>query len=753
MRYIGTSVPIHDAMGKACGKTLYAADMTLPGMLHLALLTSRVPHGTVQSVCAKRALELPGVVDVLHCFNTTKRLFNRYRNIYGQELIDQEQVFPARLRFAGDRVACVIAETAKAAREALPLIDVEIEELPYATDAKTVLESGVLDSLHPDGAVYPIREMINGEPPDTAGAVFTTTDCRIERVSHVTMEPQACVASYSRDTGELTVWSPNQSVHGLRTVLAELFELPYNKLRVVKTTMGGSFGSKQEWMAEPVAAAAALHTGRPVKIAFTREQAMLSSITRCAVDSTLTTAATKDGKILSIELDATVDAGGYLSNSRDYCVVLSSKLFRFYSFPYAKYTGRAVCTNSPVSGAFRGWGSPELFLILEHNFNTLARKLDIDPTELRLLNVAAPGSHDKRTGQPLGEIRGGECIRLGREKFDWYAKRDACKTFNAQNGRYRRGVAVGCGGHGNGYFPRREDFSSMEMRMAEDGSVIANMTLHDHGCGSVTAMKMIIAESLEIPIEKITLGEGDTAATPFDVGCFASRTTYVLGCMALGCALKLKAHLVECAAEVLGVQPDLLKAKNGGIVLAAGGETLLSFADVAVKAIRKLQREVCVTHRHINASNPGVTGAHFAHVEVDTQTGMVRVLDYLAVHDIGRVINREITIAQVQGAVAMGTGAALTESMRPDKNGRFTASLKDYHLRNCPELPHVAVEFIEAGSIQGPYGAKSIGELANVPVAPAIVGAVNDALGSSLNEVPLNPEKIVRTWAHYLAAR
>ena len=753
MNYVGTSVPIHDAAGKASGRLRYAGDMALPGMLHLALLTSTIPYGIVRAIDADKALALPGVVDVLHCFNTTGRMFNRYRNAKGQVLTEQEQIFSKKVRFVGDRVACVIAETPQTAQAALTLIEVDYETLPYTTDAASVLETGALSDLHADGAVYPVAEMVmGGECPDLTGAVVTETASKLDRHSHVTMEPHVCVADYNADNGEVTVWSPNQSVHGLRSVLADLFELPYHKLRVIKTTMGGSFGAKQEWMAEPVAVAAALHVKRPVRLVFTREQAMLASITRCAMEGTVRTAATREGKILSIAIDTVVDAGAYLSNSQDYCAVIASKLFRFYTFPHAVYNGRAVCTNSPVSGAWRGWGSPELFLLLEHNFNTLANTLDMDPTDLRLQNVAPPGSVDKKTGQPLGEIRGGACIELGREKFDWHNKREAAKAFNAQNGRYRRGVAIGCGGHGNGYFPRREDYVGVEMRMAEDGTVIAQMSIHDHGCGSVRAMQIIIAEALEIPIEHIALGEGDTAATAIDVGCYASRTTYVGGRAALDCALKLKALLVQNAAQLLGVPPETLTAKDGAVVSVDGKGPSLTYAEVAAQSLTKLQREVWVIHQQINRSNPGVTGAHFAHVEVDTRTGFVTVLDYLAVHDIGQVINREMTIAQVQGAVAMGTGTALSEAMLPDKRGRFTSSLKDYHLRNCPDLPEVAVHFIEDGSIDGPYGAKSIGELAVVPVAPAIAGAVNAALGSSLSHLPLSPDRIVSYLANGGAA-
>ena len=745
MKYIGTSLPIHDAKGKATGELRYAGDMTLPNMLHLALLTSHIPHGIIRAIRTERAREIPGVVDILHCFNTTEGRFNRYRNIYGQKLAYQERIFDNKVRLIGDRIACVIAETPEAAISALPLIEVDIDLLPYSTDPKEVMQTGILNDIHPEGAVYPVPEMIMGEAkPDTTGAIYTETGCKLDRHNHVTMETQACIAHYDPNTGNATVWSPNQSVHGLRTVLADLFELPYHKLRVIKTTMGGSFGSKQEWMAEPVALAATLHTGRPVRIVFTREQAMQSTITRCALDGTVKSHATKDGKIRSIDLDVTVDAGAYLSNSQDYCAVISGKLFRFYTFPHARYKGRAVITNSPVSGAFRGWGTPELFMLLEHHFNTLAKTLNMDPTELRLKNVALPGDLDIKTGEPLGEIRGGACIKLGREKFNWYQRKEATTHFNAQNKRFRRGIGIGCGGHGNSYFPRREDFCGLEMRMAEDGSVLVNMTLHDHGCGTVVAMRMIIAETLELPIEQIALGEGDTAITPLDVGCFASRTTYVSGRAAMDCARKLKNQLKENAARLLDIPIEHLIAQNGVITTQNEDGTSLTFAQIAAQSMRQLQQEVFVSHQYICQSNPGVTGAHFVQVEVDTYTGMVEIQDYLAIHDIGQVINQEITIAQIQGAIAMGAGSALSEAMLPDRKGQFTNSLKDYHLRNCPEVPTAEIAFIEDGSIAGPYGAKSIGELAIVPVAPAIIGAINDALDSSLNHLPLSPERIVQ---------
>jgi xanthine dehydrogenase molybdenum-binding subunit len=743
MKIIGTDLPIHDAKEKAAGKAVYAGDMLLPGMRHAAMLFSPVPHAIIKSIHTEKALALPGVAAVLHNGNTTDRKFNRYRNLKWQDVIEDEQIFQNRVRFIGDRVACVVADTAKTAKAALALIAVEYGELPFTANTDEAA-AGKIDGMFENGVVYGDFEMEIGDKPDEEDYIETKTHSNLARLSHVTMEPHACVADYNPFSQRLTLWSPNQSVHGVRTVIGDLFGIPYHKIRVIKTTMGGSFGSKQEWMLEPVAAAAALATGGPVKLVYSRAEAFASTVVRCPLDGTVTSRVNCDGKILNVEADVTINAGAYIGNSVNYGSVIGKKLFRCYTFPHAKYTSRAVCTNAPVSGAFRSWGSAELAIMLEHNLNMAARRLGMDPVEIRLKNAAPPGTVDPVIDQPLGEMRLRECIEKGKALFEWDKKKRDDAIFKEENKRYRRGIGIGCGGHVNGYFPRVQDFAGAEMRMTEDGGVIASLTLHDHGCGGVTAVKMIIAETLGLPIEKIHIGEGDSDHTPFDLGCLASRTVYVLGRTAADCAVKLNRQLVEGVAELHQTDPESLAIKNGFIYSLRDGAIRYSYGEAATAIMRQLQREIWATHRYINKSNPGVTGAHFAHVEVDVYTGMVKILDYVAVHDIGRAINREMCHAQIQGAVQMGCGAALSEALRVDsKTGKPVTSLKDYHVMNAPEVPFVRVALIEDGGTDGPFGAKGLGEASMVPVAPAVIGAVNGALGSELCSLPLHPDVIV----------
>lgn len=744
MKLVGSNQPIHDAWAKAAGKAEYAGDMQLPGMLHAAVLFSAIPHGYVKSIDITRAKELPGVVDIIHCFNTTDRPFNRFRTMKGQETPEQDRVFNSHVRYVGDKIGCVIAETPQTAREAVKLINVVYEELPFTTDVREAA-AGKIDNIHEEGAVLcPVSVEMGSRDEMQNDLVETVTQLYLPRLSHMTMEPHACVAYYNKHMDELTVWSPNQSVHGIRTVVADLFDYPYERLRVVKTTMGGSFGGKQEWVLEPVAVAATLRVARPVKLVYNRGEAMVSTISRGPIHSTFTSRATKDGRLQSLGADVTLDTGAYLGNGGGYIVAIASKFFRCYAYPYAHYTAKAVCTNSPMSGAYRGWSGPEMAAMMEHNLNTMARNLDMDPLEFRLRNVALPGMTDKKSGQPLGEIRIKESIELGRDKFAWYKKKEQNKAFNRANSRYQRGIGIGCGGHVNGYFPRFPDYAGVDMRLTESGGVMVHITLHDHGCGTVTALRMIVAEALELPMERIIIGEGDTRHTPHDVGCFASRTTYVLGRAARDCALLLKERILEHAAELYEADRTALVAEEGVVRSQVDSSLYHTFAQIATESLLRMQSEIWVKHQFRADSNPGVTGAHFAHVQVDTLTGMVKILEYLAVHDIGQAINREMCIGQIQGAVAMGCGAALSEHIDVSaKNGRPKASMKDYHVFNAPDLPHIQVELIEDGQTEGPYGAKSIGEVCYVPVLPTVAAAVNDALNSELSSYPLTPDKIV----------
>ena len=472
---------------------------------------------------------------------------------------------------------------------------------------------------------------------------------------------------------------------------------------------------------------------------------MTGAVIRGAVRAHVQGKFTPEGEIASLSLDVILDAGAYVGNSADYIRTLFGKLFRCYKVPHAHYHGQVISSNTPVSGAFRGWSAPEEALIVERHMDAAAQALGIDRVELRRRNALLPGSSDLKTGVPLEDIRIREALDRGQELFHWneLCREDA--AFNASNGRYRRGVGVGCGGHGSTYFPRHDDFGEGWIFMNEDGTVQLKITTHDHGCGTVTMLKMVVAEVLDISDEDIYLTEGDTANTPIDFGCFASRTTFVLGRTAVETARALKQTLLERAALLFDQPLEQLYVENGAVRCQGSPDLSWTYAEIAGQSMLKLKRNVSAQAQFNNVTNPGVTGAHFAHVEVDTWTGFTKILDYLAVQDIGQPINPTMCIAQIQGAAQMGCGAALREELVVQKDGRCTSSLSKYHLFLAPDLPNIRVELLTDGrSSEGPFGAKSIGEVCYVPTAPAVCGAVNDALGSQLGTLPFTPDRILK---------
>ena len=742
MKMIGTDRPIHDAQGKAAGRTRYAADLSLPNLAHVAMIFSTVPHGYVVSVDASRALAMDGVYGVLHCLNTPEYCYNRYRSQFSQKLPAEERVFQNHVRFIGDWVGAVAARDLETARRAAALVKVEYRELPCALTFEQALEGR--NCLEGESPVKDECTLEAGEPILEEDAVEVTAVTQLGRLHHGAMEPHVCVAEYDCGEDMLTLRCPNQAVHGIRTVVADMLGMPYSRVRVVKTTMGGSFGSKQEWVLEPVAAVVARQLRRSVKLVYDRAEVMCSTVCRGTMRGEMRGRFRRDGALLSLELELLSDAGAYMGNSGDYVRALFGKLFRCYRLPYGRMHARVVSTNTPVAGAYRGWSGPEAVLMIEHTMEKAARVLGMDPVQLRLKNVLLPGEADGKSGLPMEQVRTRECLLRGAERFDWARRREEDRRFNAENHRYRRGTAVACGGHGNTYYPRFQDFAGVELRVCEDGSVQANLTIHDHGCGSVTAMKMILAQTLCLPLDQIRLTEGDTAHTPFDYGCFASRSTFVIGRAAQRCAENLRQEVLKTAAQLLEVEEDRLYFAENLVRCRGREEVAMSYRDVAQGAMSVLRRELFAQERYHNTTNPGVTGTHFAHVEVDTWTGLTRVLDYLAVHDVGQTINRAMCAVQIQGAAQMGCGAALREELKISPDGRCVNSLSKYHLMNAPDLPDIQVELIEDGlSQEGPYGAKSVGEVSYLPAAAAVAGAVNQALDADLEVIPMEPDRIM----------
>lgn len=731
-RYIGKDAPVSDAAAKAAGTLRYGGDMELTGMLHMHLVLSPVAHGQVTAIDSAQALAMEGVVAVLTSDNSPSATWNRGQVRAWEPMPAEETLFTNHVRFVGDRVAAVLAETPELAAEAAGKIRLEITPLPPVFDARQA-EKKV--SIAPFGT---------GDFDAAVGETFTHHTCS-PRLTHMAMEPHCAVANYEPGRDMLTVWTATQSIFGVRSAIGSILDMPLSRIRVLKAPMGGSFGGKQEMILEPLAAWAAKCTGRPVKLQMSRAQVMQATILKHPMDSTIRVKFTPDGTLQALDCHLHMDAGGYLTNTPSYTHAILGKLGQVYRTPVLRCHADVVCTNTPISGSYRGWGAPEGSLILENAMNAAARHFGFDPVALRLKNALPPEAGHQLRGTPLYDMQLQRALTEGAERFCWNERRARCACQD-KTGRYRTGVGVAVGSHSCGFYPLKSEWGTVSLQMQEDGSVSVNCNLHDHGCGSVTALQRIAAEVLRIDPHRISVPEGDTAYNPMDNGCYASRTVYILGGAVAQACEKLAERLRELGAAILNCVPAQIDYENGELYRIDQPNLRCSFGQAACYAAAKEASPLYVTQHCIADTNPAPAAVHFAEVEVDTYTGQCRIVDYLAVQDVGRAINPATCRGQIGSALQQGAGLAFCEQilLDPETGAMRNAGLSRYPVFRASELPKIDVLLLEQPSAKGPFGAKSIGEVCYVPVAPALIAAVNDALDTDLYQLPLTPEKILQ---------
>ncbi|ANZ43957.1 xanthine dehydrogenase family protein molybdopterin-binding subunit [Cloacibacillus porcorum] len=743
--FVGESFSINDAAAKATGAMKFASDINLYRELHLKLILSEAGHALIKNIDVSEAEKVGGYRAILSYKDYRGKKFNSYRTFPDQpDCPEDRYIFADKARFVGDIIAVVACETKAAAERAARLVKVEYEELPVMASPVESLRDGAAP-IHEGGNLIEEFERVREGKQFATGAeeaFRVTTDIRTQKMNHVAMETHSYLADWNAQDG-VTIWTPTQGIYGIRTVVADMLDLPYSKVRVVKVPMGGSFGGKQEFIYEPLVAFVAKKLERPVKLHLTRRESMIATINRTDCATKITTAFDAGGRILSCEVDNLVDSGAYCSSGLDFAHAVSGKIPRLYRCPLYRHRGRVCYSNSPIAGGMRGWGSPEIMTALELHMDDAARKLRTAPVELRLKNVVEAGDVDICNGISLGNAQIKRCLREGAEAFRWKER------FAAPHGqgRFRRGVGIACGAHKNGIFSGSPDLSGMTLSMNEDGTVNLRTSVHDVGCGTVRSMQIILAEVLRMDPDLIFVTEGDTKFTPYDCGTYGSRTTYVAGACAKETAEKFKELMLRTASKLLGIPASGLTLRDGRVAVTDATAGGISYRELAARAINELSTEMILTNSYKSDSNPGSYAVNFAEAEVDTLTGLVKITDFLSVNDIGQAINRQMVFNQIGGGVQMAAGFALCEDLGINSKGVSTKdSLKKYNTLNAVDMPAVKAILVEEGGDKGPFGAKSIGEISTVPGAAAIVNAVNNALGTSIRELPLTPERIVEAF-------
>ncbi|MGY4707007.1 xanthine dehydrogenase family protein molybdopterin-binding subunit [Candidatus Bipolaricaulota sp. J31] len=760
MKVVGKSVRKVDGVALATGQPVFTLDVDFPGAAVGKILRSPYAHAEIVRIDTSRAEELPGVLCVLHHGNVPRIPYTTAGQGWPEPSPYDSFLFDKKVRFVGDRVAAVAAISEEIADEALRLIEVEYRELPAVVDPAEATAPGapvihdeedargIHDPEHNVAAAIDIR-VGDIERGFAESDVVVETTCEFPYVQHVPLEPHRVVA-YLDEEGRLVIRSATQVPFHVRRIVARALGLPLSKIRVIKPRIGGGFGTKQEIILEDVAAALALRTRRPVVMKYTRAEEFVAARTRHPMKVRVKLGAKKDGRIHAIEMDVLSNTGAYGTHSLTVLSNVGSKTLPLYNkAPHLWFHGKAVYTNLPVAGAYRGYGATQGYFALEVAVDELAEKLGMDPLELRLKNHIRAGETSP-IFEKIGEGRAGkaqvvkscaleECIREGAKRIGWAEKRGK----RIRNGNWAHGVGMALSMQGSGITDI--DMAAATVVMNEDGTFRLLVGATDLGTGSDTILAQIAAETLGVPVEAISVYSSDTDFTPFDTGAYASSTTYVSGGAVLRAAREVRRQLLEVAAAILGEPPDDLELRDGKVVSPNSGKEV-PLSEVGHRAMYVTdQRHIIATASFVAPESPPPFAAFFAEVAVDAETGVVRVVKFVGVADCGTPINPALAEGQLEGAIVQGIGHTLYEEMLISPRGRVrNPSLFDYRIPTAADVPDIEVVLVPTDEPTGPYGAKSIGEIGINGPAPAIANAIHDAIGVRLYRIPFTPERVLR---------
>ncbi len=758
-KVVNQRVDKQDALGLACGHPVFADDMDFTGLLYGRLLWSPHAHARIKKIDASAALKVAGVKAVLTYKDVPRVLRTTAGQGYPEPSPYDTCTLDNKVRFVGDRVAAVAAETPEAAQEALGLIKVDYEVLPALFDPLLADKPGA-PVIHdePDAKNIPDAErniaakfefeVKNGEWFKDADFVFEKT-YTMPYLQHCAIENHTVITSLDHH-GRLVIRTSTQVPFHVRRIVAQALQIPVKKIRVIKPRIGGGFGSKQEVLLEDICSALTLRTGRPVRIEYNRKETFISSRTRHPAVVRLRTGVKKDGAITDAEMDITLNTGAYGSHALTVMMCSGSHTIPLYKVANnIKFTGKSVYTNLPVAGAYRGYGATQGFFAWESQMDIMADAVGMDRVEFRKRNYIRLGE-----GSPvfkaMGEGREGveqvitstglyECIEEGMKAIKWKEKRE---RYRHQSGPIRRGLGM-CGLMQGSGIPE-VDMGCATIKMNEDGSFNLLMGAADLGTGSDTILSQIAAEVLGVKVTDIIAHSSDTDLTPFDVGAYASSTTFISGGAVKKAAERVRELIIEVGAKILEKKKEDLRLEGGKVVAKDGASCSLS--EVANTSLYYYnQHQITASASHFGHTSPPPFAAHFAEVEVDTETGKVRILDYVSCVDCGTAINPTLAEGQNDGATLNGIGHTLSEEMEFSPAGTpLNAGFRRYKIPSTEDLPPMKTIIIPTFEPNGPFGAKSVSEIGINGPLPAIANAIADATGARLYSAPFTPDRVLR---------
>lgn len=748
---VGKSVPLIDSEETVRGKVQYVSDIRLPGMLCAKILRSPYPHAKIIRIDTSKAELLDGVKAVLTGMDVP-------RTTLGEMVQDEHVLALDRVRYVGDEVAALAAVDDDTAEEALSLIDVKYEELPAVFDPEEAMRSNAL-LLHDKGNnIVAHYEIVRGD----MGKAFAQSDYIFEdkyatQVQHQGyIEPTACVASLDA-SGKLTVWLTTQVPFEHRAVIARVLGMPESKVRLIQSHLGGAFGGKISGLptkAGIVCALLAKKSGCPVRFVATRDEEFVASRPAPRTVIWLKIGVKNDGTLIAKHTKIVMDCGAYAGLAPAVLSTAATRSDSLYRYKNVSADAYLVYTNKTPCGPLRGFGSPQAHFAVETLLDVIAEKLSMDPMELRLKNATKSGDVSIH-GWNIKSCGLTESIRKAADEAGWSRKRP---LFEETETTKKRGIGMACVIHISGKRKSTFDASTAYVKIHEDGTATVISGEADIGQGLNTVLAQIAAEVLGIPFEHVSVLRADTDMAAYCLGTYASRATMFGGNAVRLAAENARSQLFEAASKMLKIDAAKLEVKGGHVRTRGDPDRGLLISEVARWSLFQMSKPIMgigtynpstvpftsSTGFYGNATPAYSFGTQVAEVEVDTETGEVKVLNYVAAHDLGKAINPMYAQGQIDGGVVQGLGFALMEEIVSKDGIVANPSFLDYRMPSAEDVPPIESILVETIDPEGPFGAKEIGEATMIPVAPAIANAIYHAIGVRMRELPMTSQKILK---------
>ena len=748
---IGKSVPRVDAYEKVTGRAKFTDDLVPPRCLVAKVLHATIGNGIVKSIDTSDAEALEGVVKVVTFYDVPDHCYPTPGHPWSVELAHQDvadrNLLTGRVRYYGDDIAAVVAEDEIIASRALKLIKVEYEEYPV--------------EIHPRKSMYGSKPPIHFDKKDNVLArsnyFIGDVDKGMEQsetvvkgtyktpiVQHCHIENPISYAYMEK--GRIVLVTSTQIPHIVRRVIGQALGIPWGNVRVIKPYIGGGFGNKQDVLYEPLNAFLTMQVGgRPVKLDISREETFCNTRTRHSIEFDLAAGVDKEGKLLAKDMHSYSNQGAYASHGHAIAANGLTSWRLQYACPNIRGEAYTIYTNTPVGGAMRGYGIPQVCFAIESFMDDVANEIHMDPLEFRRKNLIR-GYYEDAYLKPIAANTNGifECLEKGAEYIHWDEKR---KAYAEQTGDVRKGVGMALFSYKTGVWPISLEIAGARLSLNQDGSVQLMLGATEIGQGADTVFSQMVAEVLHTDMAHVYIKTvQDTDVSPFDTGAYASRQSFVTGTAVRHCAELLRDKILAYAATLLPeVDAKELRLEDNWIW--AGDEQAMSVAALAEESYYSLTNSSVLTAEVSEQvkKNTIATGCCFAEVEVDIKLGKIRILNIINVHDSGKLLNPQLAEMQVHGGMSMGMGYGVSEQLILDeKTGRpLNGNLLDYKLMTMLDTPDIKADFVEMDDPMGPFGNKALGEPPAIPGAPAIRNAVLHATGVAFNEIPLTPQRLI----------